>query len=89
MFRSQTEGSLKGELVVFDRVPGGAGYVERLHDELQGVMAKALDRVAKCPNRSCDPLGSCYSCLRSYGNQFEWNFLKRDVVRDWLSVVLP
>jgi hypothetical protein len=87
-FRSQTEGSLQGELIVFDRVPGGAGYVARLHDELPRVLAGALDRVTNCPNTACDPLGSCYSCLRSFGNQFEWNHLRRNVVREWLSAVL-
>ena len=87
-FRSQSEGTLKGELIVFDRVPGGAGYVARLHDELPRVLEGALDRVTNCPNSSCDPQGSCYSCLRSFGNQFEWNHLRRNVVRDWLSVML-
>ncbi|HPW20980.1 MAG TPA: DEAD/DEAH box helicase [Vicinamibacterales bacterium] len=87
-FRSQSEGTLKGELIVFDRVPGGAGYVARLHDELPSVLGRALDRVTNCPNSACDRLGSCYSCLRSFGNQFEWNHLKRNVVHDWLSAIL-
>jgi ATP-dependent helicase YprA (DUF1998 family) len=87
-FRSQTEGTLQGELIVFDRVPGGAGYVARLHDELPRVLGGALERVTNCPNTACDPLGSCYSCLRSFGNQFEWNHLRRNVVREWLSAVL-
>ena len=83
-FRSQSEGSLRGELVIYDRVPGGAGYVAGIVRDLQEVLTAALSRVANCTNPDCDPLGSCYSCLRSYENQFQWQFLRRNRVREWL-----
>ncbi|MGE3673693.1 MAG: helicase-related protein [Polyangiaceae bacterium] len=87
-FRSQSEGSLRGELVVYDRVPGGAGYVGEIVHELRAVLTAAFCRVDKCSNRECDPLGSCYSCLRGYENQFQWQFLRRNRVRDWLANIV-
>jgi hypothetical protein len=32
--------------------------------------------------------GSCYSCLRTYGNQFNWDLLRRNLVANWLRPVL-
>jgi hypothetical protein len=87
-FRSQGEGAVAGELVIYDRVPGGAGYVGRIRDELPEILGKTLERVARCPNESCQPAGSCYTCLRTYGNQFDWDLLRRDQVGSWLMSVL-
>jgi ATP-dependent helicase YprA (DUF1998 family) len=84
-FRSQSEGSLNGELVIYDRVPGGAGYVKRIGDELRNVLQETLNRTLRCRNPQCDPEGSCYSCLRSYQNQFKWENLKRVLVSKWLA----
>lgn len=86
-YRSQTEGSLMGELVIYDRVPGGAGYVFQVRDKLRSVLLKTLDRVANCSNPNCDLQSSCYTCLRTYRNQFEWEDLNRQIVADWLSTV--
>jgi len=86
-YRSQTEGSLKGELVIYDRVPGGAGYVFQVRDKLRQVLLKTLDRVANCANPNCDLQSSCYTCLRTYRNQFEWEDLSRQIVVDWLSTI--
>lgn len=87
-YRSQTEGSLKGELVIYDRVPGGAGYVFQVRDKLTLVLQKTLDRVAHCSNPNCDLQSSCYTCLRTYRNQFEWEDLNRQIVVDWLGTLL-
>jgi len=38
-----------------------------------------------CPNRiDCGPKSSCYACLRTFGNQFDWEFLSREVPIPWL-----
>jgi hypothetical protein len=87
-FRSQSEQGSRGELVIYDRVPGGAGYVERIQQELPRILGETLSRTRKCRNLQCDPQGSCYACLRSYGNQFQWENLHRNLVSDWLSQVL-
>ena len=87
-FRSQSEQGSRGELVIYDRVPGGAGYVERIQQELPRILGETLRRTRDCKNPHCDPQGSCYACMRSYGNQFQWENLHRNLVSDWLSQVL-
>lgn len=87
-FRSQFEHGRGGELVVFDRVPGGAGYVERIRHELLNIFRAAHNRTRNCRNQTCDPRGSCYACLRSYANQFQWDLLNRGLVADWLEAIL-
>ena len=86
-YRAQTNESTEGELIVYDRVPGGAGYVERIIESLPQILAKTLERTRNCDNPLCDPEGSCYTCLRSYGNQFHWDKLQRRVVVEWLERV--
>jgi ATP-dependent helicase YprA (DUF1998 family) len=84
-YRSQSDTSSLAELVVYDRVPGGAGYVERVAQGLSGILSSAWHRTANCPNPACDPSGSCYACLRTYGNQFHWDLLNRGRIAEWLS----
>lgn len=68
-------------LVLFDDVPGGAGHVHRLGQNLEVVLQIARDRVSgKCdcgggPNGLGDT--SCYGCLRNYRNQFCHDQLQR------------
>ncbi len=87
-YRSQGEGSQAAELVIYDRVPGGAGYVGRMRQELPRILGMTLERVRNCPNPACEPAGSCYACLRTYGNQFNWDLLRRDRLAEWLSSIL-
>lgn len=79
-YRSQTADSLAGELVLYDRVPGGAGYVQRITSEIALILQALLKNTKDCANPECDPQGSCYICLRSYGNQFEWPDLQRHAI---------
>jgi len=85
-YHGWSEETYVGELVVYDRIPGGAGHISRIVKDLGVVMEAALARVrdCKCP----DLEASCYACLRSYNNQFYWEQLKRKPVRDWLSLIL-
>jgi hypothetical protein len=87
-YRSQFQAGAGGELVLYDRVPGGAGYVERIVEQLGTILQAALDRTGRCRNPLCDPEGSCYACLRSYGNQFKWNLLRRGPVKRWLEQLI-
>jgi len=87
-YRSQQRSGLHGELVVYDRVPGGAGYVRRIAEELPAILEETRRRVINCRNPQCDPLGSCYACLRTYGNQFQWENLHRNLVSNWLNEAL-
>jgi hypothetical protein len=87
-YRSESADSLTGELVLYDRVPGGAGYVQRIITDLAIILRALLARTRDCSNPECDPQGSCYSCLRSYSNQFDWLDLKRQAVVDVLEPAL-
>lgn len=84
-YRSQSEGVLDGELLVYDRVPGGAGYVERILGHLDQILRDIETRMTRCSNPLCEPSGSCYVCLRSYQNQFDWQHLSRAEVARFVA----
>jgi superfamily II DNA/RNA helicase len=74
----------KMALVLFDNVPGGAGYVKHIMDEknLHEVFMTSLRRLKNC---TCGPETSCYGCLRNYQNQFCHEQLKRGIILKFLS----
>lgn len=85
-YHGWTDESYIGELVIYDRIPGGAGHINRIINNLEEVLAAGLKRVEEC---KCPDLeASCYACLRNYGNQFYWEQLRRKPVIDWLSGIL-
>ncbi|BBY36831.1 DEAD/DEAH box helicase [Mycobacterium mantenii] len=61
-------------ITLFDAVPGGAGHVLQVEQNLSQVLAAALRRVSEC---ECGPETSCYGCLRSYQNQRDHDNLSR------------
>ncbi len=67
------------QIILYDDVPGGAGYVERLSRLLPDAAAAALERLEQC---TC--VDSCYRCLRSYYNQGEHPLLDKRLVIDTL-----
>ena len=86
-YRSRTDAGRGGELFVYDNVAGGAGYARRVQERLPEVLRATRDRLDRCDNPECRPEGSCYACLRSYGNQFHWPLLRRDAAADWCRSV--
>jgi hypothetical protein len=70
---------LQPQIVLYDDVPGGAGYVESLSRRLPQAAAAALERLEQC---AC--LDSCYRCLRSYYNQNEHRLLDKRLVIETL-----
>jgi len=56
----------RGSFLLFDNVPGGAGYARSLTGRLPEMFEAAYDAVATC---DCGEDSSCYSCLRTYSNQ--------------------
>jgi hypothetical protein len=72
-------------LVLFDNVPGGAGHVRRIAEDLPAVFLAAYERVN---NECCGPETSCYECLRNYRNQPYHPELRRGLVRDFLGLIL-
>lgn len=85
IYQSQNINETQGEIIIYDKVPGGAGYVERIIDNISIILQRVLDRTKFCENLLCDENSSCYTCLRNYQNQFYWDKLKRKRVSYWLT----
>lgn len=65
--------------VLYEKVPGGAGYLRQLAERFGEVAATLVPVLDDC---TCD--SACYACLRSYGNQLEGKLLNRKVAADFL-----
>ncbi len=78
-------------LVLFDDVPGGAGHVRRIGENLQQVLGAARDRVdgrCGCGGGKDGPGDtSCYGCLRHYRNQWLHEQLARGPAHRFLSTL--
>ncbi|MBC7568708.1 MAG: DEAD/DEAH box helicase [Spirosoma sp.] len=65
-------------LVLFDTIPGGTGYLEKLFhpDAFMTVLSLAYETIRDC---TCQHEGhdGCYKCLYAYGNQFNRADLSR------------
>lgn len=86
-YRLYTSAGCIAEVVLYDGVPGGAGYSARLgtpqfsfHDLMKG----ALHRL-KCP-QGCE--SACRACLCDYGNQRHWDSFRRKEAMAWLAALL-
>src|SRR6185503_15612890 len=73
------------EVVLFDNVPGGAGHVRSIADNLEAVVRRSLI-IAQCPQ--CEEDTSCRSCLRNYWNQIYWEELRRGPVAKFLEEII-
>jgi len=76
-FRGQPEAHDLGELFLYDTVPGGAGYVQQIRDDLKEVLTRTAAALRTCENEDCRDEESCYTCLRSSENQYIWPLLQR------------
>jgi hypothetical protein len=65
---------LEAEIYLYDKLPGGAGFVRQAGALGAEVFEEALVILENCPE-NCD--SSCYRCLRSYKNKFEHHLLDR------------
>jgi ATP-dependent helicase YprA (DUF1998 family) len=75
----------EAEIYVYDTLPGGAGFAQRVGRLGLVVLEDALEILRTCPE-NCDR--SCYRCLRSYKNKFEHDLLDRHVGASLLQFVL-
>jgi hypothetical protein len=78
------------QLVLFDKTPGGSGYVKQLSN--QNTMIKVFENTLKLM-KNCDCGGedmdtACYSCLMNYYNQYYHWALKRGYVVNFLEKIL-
>jgi ATP-dependent helicase YprA (DUF1998 family) len=70
------------EIVLYDKVPGGAGYCRKIGERFKEVLQRAYEIVADC---SCG--SSCYDCLRTYSNQPFHDELDRIWVKEFLQSI--
>jgi hypothetical protein len=76
---------VEAEIYVYDTLPGGAGFAQRVGGLGLSVFEDALAILERCPD-NCDR--SCYRCLRSYKNKFEHELLDRHVGASLLRFLL-
>lgn len=74
-------GEDRWSITLFDAVPGGAGHVLQVEENLDKVLRAALERVSEC---ECGRETSCYGCLRSYQNQRDHDHLSRGAAEEVL-----
>ncbi len=77
-----TGGAAEPEIVLYDTVPGGAGYSAQLFSRMEQALLAAREIIHACPCES-----SCYRCLRSYENQREHAALDKRLIMDYLDTV--
>lgn len=76
-------------LLLYDRVPGGTGYLERLSDPetFTDVLKTALEHLETC---ACQHRGldGCYVCVRSYQNQRDARRISRAETEAWFRTLV-
>lgn len=77
----------KKYLVVYDKVPGGAGHSKRLlnEEELEKTLEKAYSIVKNC---TCGEDTACYSCIKNYNNQWYHEELSRKKAINFYEKIL-
>lgn len=85
LFPRSSSGAWEQTIVLYDNVPGGAGHVKNIRENLTLVLQEAL-RVLNC--NDCAPDTSCYHCLRDYNNQFFHQYLKREAAAKFLELLI-
>ncbi|ACN14574.1 Dbp [Desulforapulum autotrophicum HRM2] len=75
----------KISVIIYDSVPGGAGYSVRLFREIKmdQLLSAAIDRL-DCPNECSS---GCRRCLCDYSNQRIWDYFDRISVIPWLKAI--
>lgn len=80
--RKRPPGALGEQIVFYETVPGGAGYLEEMAARLPDVAEAAAERLY-----GHDCAKACYLCLKRYGNQRWHPFFDKDSVRDLLLIL--
>ncbi|HWP37890.1 MAG TPA: DEAD/DEAH box helicase [Gemmatimonadales bacterium] len=80
--RIAREGDVADEIVFYESVPGGAGYVEEMSRRLPEVAQAAQARLY---GHQC--ARGCYLCLKHYRNQRWHAFFDKDGIRDMLGAI--
>jgi ATP-dependent helicase YprA (DUF1998 family) len=84
LFRPMEDGDTGvAEIIIYDNVPGGAGYSKRIAEYFPEILQRAFQFVESC---SCS--SSCYDCLRTYTNQIFHHELDRQLVANFLRPIV-
>lgn len=84
-------GSNRQYLVVYDRVPGGTGYLKQLlhtPDELFAMLDKALQKLRSCACNHEEERDGCYRCLFAYRNSRQQGKISRREAQQLLERIL-
>ena len=89
-FINEKNGQGGYSIILYDRTPGGSGYVKMLKnsDDLRAVLSRTYDIVSRCSCGGDNGDTSCYSCLRNYYNQKYHDNMKRGYVIDFINKLL-
>ncbi len=80
----RTDPSAKVEIILYDRTPGGAGFVEEGKARWNEVVAAAIDICQPTPSHVCEM--ACYDCLKDFGNQSYHDKLNRQSVLRFFGI---
>jgi len=69
-------------LIFYDTLPGGSGYLRRLHERFPDIAARAHDHLTACECES-----ACYRCLKEYWNQREHALLDKQLILPTLAMM--
>ncbi|WP_395155595.1 DEAD/DEAH box helicase, partial [Ilumatobacter sp.] len=76
-------------VVVYDRVPGGTGYLARLADpdRMKAVLEAGRKVISQCPCRS-EGRRACHRCLLGVVDRHEYDLVARDLALNMLDELL-
>lgn len=80
--RRRPSGAPGEQVVFYETVPGGAGYLEEMAARLPEVAEAAMERLF---GHACSK--ACYLCLKRYGNQRWHPFFDKEVVSELLLIL--
>jgi DEAD/DEAH box helicase domain-containing protein len=81
----------KKYLVLYDRVPGGTGYLKELSqsaETMMDVFADALALLQRCECREAPLKDGCYRCVYAYRTSFDMPHISRRIAIQCLSDIL-
>jgi DEAD/DEAH box helicase domain-containing protein len=81
----------KQYLLLYDKVPGGTGYLQELVEDGQAMMdlfADTLQALRDCGCRHDPKKDGCYRCLYGYRSSFDMPDISRSVAMDLLADIL-
>ncbi len=71
---------------IYDPMPGGSGLLEKMIARWEELIQAAINVLSQCPS-GCEK--ACYTCMKTYRNQFYHTILNRhlacDLLEEWMN----